>query len=88
MMAKQPADTPTTDLFDSTLSENIGHEKVAGHTMILGATGVGKTVVFAELMSRASRKLPSDGTSRDITACELCGTRHHGPCQRTRWGGK
>ena len=88
-MAKQPEDTSTTDLFDSALSENVGH------TLQFGKTGAGKTVwSVAESVSRirtfrARRKLfPSDGASRDTSACELCGTRHHGPCQRTRWGGK
>ena len=89
MMAKQPEDTSTTDLFDSALSENIGH------TLHFGETGAGKTVwSVAESVSRirtfrARRKLfPSDGTSRDTSACELCGTRHQDPSKRTRWGSK
>jgi len=91
MMAKQPEDTSTTDLFDSALSESIGH------TLQLGKADAGKTVwSVPESVSRirtfrARRKLfPSDGSSRDTAACELCGTRHHGPCARTRtrWGGK
>jgi hypothetical protein len=89
MMAKQPEDTSTTDLFDSALSENVGH------TLQFGKTGAGKTMwSAAESVSRirtfrARRKLfPSDGTSRDTAACELCGTRHRDPSKRTRWGGK
>ena len=89
MMATQPEDTSTTDLFDSALSENIGH------TLHFGETGAGKTVwSVAESVSRirtfrARRKLfPSDGTSRDTSACELRGTRHQDPSKRTRWGGK
>ena len=89
MMAKQPEDTSTTDLFDSALSENIGH------TLQFGKTGAGKTVwSVAESVSRirtfrARRKLfPSDGTSRDTSACELCGTHHQHPSKSTRWGSK
>jgi hypothetical protein len=88
MMATQPEDTSTTDLFDSALSENIGH------TLQFGKTGACKTVFIAESISRirafrARRKLfPSNGTSRDTAACELCGTRHQDPSKRTRWGGK
>jgi hypothetical protein len=88
-MAKQPEDTSTTDLFDGAPSENIGH------TSQFGKTGAGKSALsIAESVSRirtfrARRKLfPSDGTSRDTTVCELCRTRHHGPCRRRRWGGK
>jgi hypothetical protein len=89
MMATQPEDTSTTDLFDSALSENIGH------TLHFGETGAGKTVwSVAESVSRirtfrARRKLfPSDGASRDTSACELCGTHHQDPSKRTRWGSK
>lgn len=87
-MAKQPEDTSTPDLFDR------GWPSGVGHTMQVGKTGAGKTVFIAESISRirafrARRKLfPSDGTSRDASACELCSARHHGPCKRTRWGGR